>query len=485
MVNTFPFPFALLIAACLASGVCADEKSDDKSEKEQKTHTVERGPFEVEVELEGVFEAETMHEVSLQPEVWSTLKVEKAVAEGTSVKEGEPILWLETKKLDDEIRSLKFQQELGYLSLKQAEVELQTLEKSVPLDLEEARRTKQIAEEDLDYFLSVDEEQKRRSAEESLKASQYSLEYAQEELNQLEQMYKADDLTEETEEIILKRAQRDVDRSQFYLESAALRHERTLEFLLPREKQKVQEAATRAELSLMKAEAILPTTVQSKRIELEKLQHAQQQLEEKLELLQGDRELMIVKAPSDGVLYYGEATRGKWSTAANLRKQLRPGGSVSANTVLMTIVPSGPSFVRVDVPEDKYRYFNEGTTAQVKPTAFPDVSYPGECQFLSPVAVKEGTFDGKVSYESKGDSPSPVVGMTCDVILTPRADEDAIAVPSDAVFEEESGDGGHYVYLAAGEEPKKQAVEIGEKHKGRTEVLSGLSEGDKILLEKP
>ena len=308
MTNVLRLSSVFLFAVCAFGSIRADEESSDPSTSdpstsdpstsEKKTHTVERGPFKVEVEVEGVFEAEETFEVSLQPEVWSTLKVEKAVDEGAVVEAGEPILWLETKKLDEELRDLKFQQELGYLSLKQAEVELQALEKFAPLDLESARRTRQTTAEDLDYFLNVDEQQKKRRAEESLKGAQYSLEYSQEELDQLEQMYKADDLTEETEEIILKRAQRSVERGEFYLESARLRHDRTLQFLLPREKLQVQESAVRAQLNLAKTESTLPTTLQMKRIGLEKLQHAQQQLDEKLDLLQADRELMVIDRKS-------------------------------------------------------------------------------------------------------------------------------------------------------------------------------------------
>ncbi|MGE0378834.1 MAG: efflux RND transporter periplasmic adaptor subunit, partial [Planctomycetaceae bacterium] len=262
-------------------------------------------------------------------------------------------------------------------------------------------------------------------------------------------------------------------------------HQRTLEFLLPREKQQVQESAIRAELNLAKTEATLPTTLQMKRIELEKLQHSHQQLEEKLALHLSDRELMTVKAPAAGVVYYGEATRGKWSTAATLRQQLRPGGTVSATTVLMTIVPGGPSFVRVDVPEDKYRYFQQGTPARIKPTAFPKTVLTGQCGAASVVLVKDGTFDGRVAYDANGSGPSPLVGMTCKVILTPVDKDDAIAVPSEGVFEDETESGKHYVYLEGEDPPQRQPVEAGEKHKARTEILSGLKEGDVILLEKP
>ena len=490
MVERLRCVSAGLLVVCVAVGVRADDQGSDQSASEKpaaekKTHTVERGPFRVEVEVDGVFEAVDMHEVRLQPEVWSTLKVEQAADEGTRVQQGEPILWLETKKLDEELRNLEFQRELGYLSLKKAEAELQSLEKSVPLDMESSRRIRKTTEEDLDYFNNVDEQQKKRSAEESLKSAEYSLEYAQEELDQLEQMYKADDLTEETEEIILKRAQRSVERSNFYLESARLRHDRTLQFLLPREKQQLEESEIRARLNLAKTEATLPTTLQIKRIELEKLNHAHQQLEEKLGFLQADREMMVIEAPAAGVVHYGEVDRGRWSTAANVRKKLRPGSSVSANTVLMTIVSAGPSFVRVDVPEDKYRYFQEGTPAKIKPTAFPKASYAGHSRALGPVAVKEGVYDGRITFKADGMEPPPVVGMTCKVVLTPHRSENAIAVPADAVFEDESDSERHYVYLDGEDEPKKQPVETGETFKKRTEILSGLNEGDVILLEKP
>ncbi|MFG0334951.1 MAG: hypothetical protein ACF8TS_16465, partial [Maioricimonas sp. JB049] len=174
-----------------------------------ETHVVESGPFRVTVELDGVFESQSMHEVILRPEVWSGLVALKAVEQGTRVEEGEQVLWLDTDKIENEIRDLEFQIEQGQLSFEQKEVELATLRKSVPLDIEAAERARRVAVDDLNYFLEIDEGLRRRSAEESLLSAKYSLEYAQEELDQLEKMYRADDLTEETEEIILRRAQRD------------------------------------------------------------------------------------------------------------------------------------------------------------------------------------------------------------------------------------------------------------------------------------
>ena len=49
------------------------------------------------------------------------------------------------------------------------------------------------------------------------------LEYEQEELRQLEKMYKADDISEETEQIVLKRAHDNVDSRKFAAEVGQVR----------------------------------------------------------------------------------------------------------------------------------------------------------------------------------------------------------------------------------------------------------------------
>ena len=59
--------------------------------------------------------------------------------------------------------------------------------------------------------------------------------YQKEELEQLERMYKADDLTEETEEIILTRAQHGVDAAKYRLKKAIAAQDRFLNVVLPRQ----------------------------------------------------------------------------------------------------------------------------------------------------------------------------------------------------------------------------------------------------------
>ena len=82
------------------------------------------------------------------------------------------------------------------------------------MDLEAGERDQRIAEEDRKYYLEIGRPLTLKSHEMHMKFARQALEYEKEELEQLEKMYKADDLTEETEKIVLKRQRDAVERGR-------------------------------------------------------------------------------------------------------------------------------------------------------------------------------------------------------------------------------------------------------------------------------
>src|SRR5271157_3051054 len=174
-----------------------DEPSADKSSiAAPATVKVEKGPFKVEVTLMGVFESARMSEVAVKPKAWSMpLVVEKAVELGTPVKQGDILVELDREKIDKAIQDAEVELSLGELSLKHAEEELPDLEKLLPIDLAAAERAKTQADEDLSRFLEIDRPNSEKMAQFSVKSAVEYLEYAKEELRQLEKMYRSKDLT--------------------------------------------------------------------------------------------------------------------------------------------------------------------------------------------------------------------------------------------------------------------------------------------------
>ncbi|MGC8641268.1 MAG: hypothetical protein ACP5XB_15495, partial [Isosphaeraceae bacterium] len=232
------------------------EANTSKSTSVPATTKVEKGPFKVEVELAGVFESTRMAEVSLRPNAWSLpLVVERAVELGAPVKQGDILVELDRTKIDKAIQDAEVDLAQGELALKHAEEELPVLEKLLPIDLAAAERAKAQADEDLTRFLEIERPNSEKQANFMVKSAVESLEYAKEELRQLEKMYRSKDLTEETEEIILRRTRFQVESAEFRLKEAELRRDATLKVDLPRQDLKVREAAARQTLEIQKARA--------------------------------------------------------------------------------------------------------------------------------------------------------------------------------------------------------------------------------------
>ncbi len=436
--------------------------------------------------MEGVFEAQTAQEILVKPEEWSVLTVESAVPHGAEVRKGDVLLSLETEKLDHAIADLRNELKLSEVVIHQNEEQLQAMEKITPLDLEANQRSARNAQEDRKFFLDVDRPFALKATEFGLKMAKERLEYEEEELHQLEKMYKADDITEETERIVLKRARDTVDRAKFMLEYAKISHDQALKFSLPRVDEQVKELTERKTLDWEKTKIELPLAVQKQRLELKRLQVQWERNDDKLKKMLGDRELMTVKSPIDGIVYYGKCVRGNFSDSSTLAENLHHNGVIQSNQVVMTVVQPRPMFIRATVPEEQLHRLHPGLKGIATPTGYPDLRLPTAVDRVTDVpSARQTSMPGspwRLDRQAKWLMP----GMTCKVKLVPYLKKDAISVPLKAVNTDELDEQEHFVYVRQKDgKPKKQAVTIGQKSEKQAEILKGLAIGDKILLEAP
>jgi len=458
-------------------------KGAKKPPAKPSTHKVKRGPFKIEAQLKGVFEARNMTEVIFRPEAWPTLVVQKAVKQGARVKAGDVVLALDTKKIDEAIRDMEDARSLSDVSFRLMREETAALEKSVPLDLAAAERAGRHSVEDLERYARVDRALSVKQTRQGLKSAEQWLANAEEELKQLEKMYEADDLTEETEEIILKRQRHAVERARLGLEVRLAATDKALNVDLPRRDVSTKEAARRQALALEKARATLPMALTKKRLEIEKAERARKKAAEKLGKLRKDREAMTVRSPVDGVVYYGKCVRGNWpSLAASLAR----GTAVKPHSAVLTIVQPRPMFVRAPVPEKLLARVSEGREGKATPTAFPDVRLRARVETVTTAPVAAGTFEARILFVEAEGAARLVPGMSCTVKLVSYTKKDALTVPASAVFSDEIDEDRKFVYLRkkdGGHE--KRFVTVGKKTGKKAEIVEGLGEGDVVLLEKP
>jgi HlyD family secretion protein len=450
------------------------------------THKVTQGAFKIEVDMSGVFESDQTWPVAIRPDSWSSFTVLKAVPHGKPVQQGESLVALDMQEIDQQLQDLQRSIRLNKLALQLADTELEMMKTTLPMDLEAAARAQKIADEELSYFLNINRSFLEESAKESLKSAQQSLEYAEEELKQLEKMYQADDLTEETEEIILRRARNDVERSKFYLKSAEQRSRRQLDQDIPRQEQQVTETAKRTGVSLEKTRLTLPVQFEKQQLEREKQVIEIQRLEEKLQQLTADRKQMAVESPAAGYVYYGRATRGKWPGVEAVASQLQEGGKLAPHNVFMTVVSPRPLHVRTDIQEKDLHRVARGMQGFAQPTGYPDMKLPVSVEQISPFPIGPNTFDG-ILRVTLDDKAKPIVpGMGCKLTLLAYENKAAITVPAAAVLENPVDGERNLVYVKNAEgKPEERKVVVGQKTEQKWEILEGLTAGEEIFLKKP
>ena len=452
---------------------------------EPPTHVVAPVPFLLESRIEGVFESQAMAEVALDAKRWTLLVVEEAVSHGTHVREGDVLVRLDTAKLDETIRDLDIARRLSDLSHGLLERELAMLEKATPLQLELAARGRRMAAEDLARYEAREAELSVADNDMALDMARFREESAVEELEQLEKMYTQDDLTEETEEIVLKRARFNAELARFNARFMEDRHERIAALELPRRLEVVRRAAVLAELDLERAQAALPVAVDRLRLDLEKSAQERRKAAENLAELKADREHLTIRAPADGVVYYGRWQQGKWIDAEQTAGRLRPGGKLEPRTVFLTVVGGGPLIVRAAVPEKDFAHVEAGREAVIVPRAFPDLRLPATVATVSGVPVAAGRFEAVVRPQRP--EPAVVAGMAADVRVVVARMPEATAVPKKGVFADDLDDARRHVFVwtGAGNPPQRRTVAVGRSNDTLVEITAGLAPGEVILLEKP
>lgn len=448
-------------------------------------HKVKRAPFKVQLELDGVFEAKQMSEVALRPEMWTMLTVRSAVEQGSAVKKDDVLVSCDLTKINEEIRDLDVASKLAQLSIAQLENEIRTFEPLMPLDLAVAERAKRIADTDLAEFLKKDRNLTARQADLGVKIANLYVSYGEDELKQLEKMYKADDLTEETEEIILRRQRDDLELAKYMRENATISRDQTLSIELPRQEESLRESVTRQKLALEKAQSTLPMNLNRMRTDLERQRHEETKSRERLAKLRTDLAAMTIKAPAGGIVYYGPCVRGHWPQAASVAERLRRGGNISPHEVFMTIVEPRPVLVRAVVPERELYQVQPGVTGHVAAVGFPKQRHVTTVYQVTTYPEPNGQFTAALSVDLPPQG-TPVPGMDCKVKLVTYTQASAIAVPSKGVFTDDFDDQKQYVYVldAAGKSTRRD-VTVGRQSGENSEITGGLSEGESILLKKP
>ena len=90
------------------------------------------------------------------------------------------------------------------------------------------------------------------------------------EIEPTKKMYESDDLTEETEEIIITRTQNDVNRYKFALEEAKVRRDKRLSLEIPNMVSEKEDSFRKQQFNIAAKKKIRPLEIKRKKIRVRK-----------------------------------------------------------------------------------------------------------------------------------------------------------------------------------------------------------------------
>ena len=155
-----------------------------------------------------------------------------------------------------------------------------------------------------------------------------------------------------------------------------------------------------------------------------------------------------------------------------------PGQLLQANTTqCFTISDMGTVWILVNVYQNDLQYVHMGDDVAITTDAYPD-TFHGKISFLSP-ALDPNTR----TLQARIVTPNPGLKLKKDMYVnaTVQAGKitDALTVPDAAVLRDTENQ--PFVYALTGANQfSRQSVTVGDSHDGRTQITSGLKQGQRI-----
>ncbi len=444
-------------------------------------HTVRLETFQQEVSLEAYTVPIQTHEVTLSPKQWDRFRLQWIVAHGESVKKGDQIAVFDKRAYQQALQEAEARHQLSEVELRAQRAEKKYEEKRAKLQKLEIAQRQRRAQEDHDYFFQVTQKEKTEAAQFDLKKAQQYLLYQKEEYEQLLQMYREDDLTEQTEEIILVRAKNRMEEYERAVKTAKTQRDYVIETELKREAKDHRDRLVTQQLELTYELEELELNLQKKKTQLVQAEEQHAQSAKKLEELKEDGAWLSYHAPVDGIVYYGLFENGRWSEAGTERF-LKQGHSLPLHQVVLTIVPENAVYELVGhTSEEVVRQLEqvEGATCW-----WAEDSWRPQSVAKKSVAFqkdKEGKLRVHFTWDKATDATLKPMNprQKAEVRALCYQAEEVVAIPVTHLIKTAEGHVQVKLKMAEGDF-QMRAVEVGRVSETQAEILSGLEPGQVI-----
>jgi len=217
------------------------------------------------------------------------------------------------------------------------------------------------------------------------------------------------------------------------------------------------------------------------KVDQAKLKEAQAQVAQSrasLRQLEEEYSYTTITSPMDGVVLSRDVEVG------NAVSSILVMGSTA--TLVMTLGDTSQVYVQGKVDESDIGHIYMGQTARIRVESFKDKTFTGHVTKIAPLGVEKDnvtTFEVRVSI----DNPTGELkaNMTANAEILMEEHKGVLSIPEQAViFDKNKNASVEIPDPKSSTGRRKISVKTGISNGARTEILSGLKQGDKVLLQQ-
>lgn len=459
------------------------EKPKEKpAEEAEELVAAKKGDLTPVYELEATYESVESSEIKLKPEAYQgDMTLVKVAAAGDAVKKGDVILTLDRAPIDKQIAALEHDLRIARATHEKQQADLEIGARGEALAMTQAETAFKDATANLKAFEECEGKHMVAQVELNVRFLEDALKDQIEELAQLEKMYKSEELTNATSEIVVRRAKRNLERTKLAIDMGKAEAANVKDVKYPQQRQTLAHQIEMSKNALEGLKAAQTLTRVQREVEAAKAKTTLAQLEEQAAKLKRDLEFFAVRAALDGRVYYGQFQHGAWTSDA-VAPLLVAGEKLQPGQVLLTVC--GPGIrARADLAESDYFDVTPGLEASVVPTASPDAKHEGTIKAKSLVGALKGA---AASFEVRIDFKQPpadlLPGMKGKATVRGKELKDVVLVPSHAV----AAQNGKCSLTVCGKDGKTSTreVTVGKSDGKMTQIKTGLEAGEKVSASK-
>jgi len=441
------------------------------------TETIQRGTFEVTVTERGT--VDSLRNAILTSKVEGSTTIISIVPEGTTVQEGDLVCELDSSVLADKETQQQIKVTQAKAALEQAREEVEIQKTQNESDKAAADLQLLLANIDLRKFKEGDYRQQEFELDSQVQVNVENLSRAKEYLSFLERLVKKgyrmqSDL--DAERIAFNKAKNDrkvaEDKLLVLKDFTKLRTESELEANVKEFKLQIARTESRAKAAMAQKLADLEAKSLTNEVEGRLLARLQTQIEN-----------CKLYAPQSGQVVYANTRDGRSSDQV----LIEVGATVRERQAIINLPDLDAMKVNARIHESRISMIRAGLSAIVKIDAAPTEEFHGVIDTVSSVPSSVNNFNRDLKeYDAilrltddlaKINQLRPGLTATVEILVDQRNDILQAPVQSLVSILDQ-----RFMYVLTKDGPELRDVKIGESNERTVEILEGVQEGDRVVM---